>query len=163
GPFTLKSAFQPIFAFRGERLEIAAFEGLIRPFRDGQGMSPGAFFRLVPAGDRLHVETLSRTLHLLNAGACLDPSMALFVNFDPTLVSDAELVAHALRDMRLVMHEAGIDPARMVWRDARHRRVLGLAAADRLDRRILDVVGRVEIRLAGTEADHVAAFGLQLP
>jgi EAL domain-containing protein (putative c-di-GMP-specific phosphodiesterase class I) len=114
GPFALKSAFQPIFAFRGERLEIAAFEGLIRPFRDGQGMSPGTFFRAVPPADRLHVETLTRTLHLLNAGACLDPAAALFVNFDPSLVSDAELIGHALRDMRLVLHEAGIDPARIV-------------------------------------------------
>lgn len=114
GPFTLRSAFQPIFAFRGERLEIAAFEGLIRPFRDGQGMPPGTFFRLVPAGDRLHVETLSRTLHLLNAGACLDDEAALFINFDPSLVANAELVTHALRDMRLVLHEAGIEPSRIV-------------------------------------------------
>ncbi len=119
GPFTLKSAFQPIFAFRGERLEIAAFEGLIRPFRDGQGVSPGAFFRAVPPADRLHVETLTRTLHLLNAGVCLlsataGPAASLFVNFDPSLVSDRELIAHALRDMRLVLHEAGIDPARVV-------------------------------------------------
>jgi EAL domain-containing protein (putative c-di-GMP-specific phosphodiesterase class I) len=114
GPFTLKSAFQPIFAFRGERLEIAAFEGLIRPFRDGQGMSPGVFFRAVPPADRLHVETLTRTLHLLNGGACLDPATSLFVNFDPSLASDAELIAHAVRDMRLVLHEAGIDARRIV-------------------------------------------------
>ena len=33
----------------------------------------------------------------------------------------------------------------------------GPAALDRLDRRLLDVVGRVEIRLAGAEPDHVAA------
>ena len=32
-----------------------------------------------------------------------------------------------------------------------------LSAFDRLDRRLLDVVGRVKIRLAGTKADHVAA------
>lgn len=114
GPFVLKSAFQPIFAFRGERLEIAAFEGLIRPFRDGEGMPPGTFFRTVPAADRLHVETLSRTLHLLNAGTCLDPATSLFINFDPSLASDAELIAHAVRDMRLVLHEAGIEASRIV-------------------------------------------------
>ena len=33
----------------------------------------------------------------------------------------------------------------------------GLAALDRLDRRLLDVVRRVEVRLAGAEPDHVAA------
>ncbi len=114
GPYTLRSAFQPIFAFRGERLEVAAFEGLIRPFRDSEPLSPGDFFRSVPPSDRLHVETLTRTLHLLNAGACLDPAAALFVNFDPSLVADRELISHALRDMRLVLHEAGIDPRRIV-------------------------------------------------
>lgn len=115
GVFRLKSAFQPIFAFRpGERLEVTAFEGLIRPFRDGEGLAPGAFFNAVPAADRMHVETLTRTLHLLNAGACLDPSAALFVNFDPSLFSQPEVARNALRDMRLVLHEAAIDPARVV-------------------------------------------------
>ena len=41
GPFMLKSAFQPIYGFNGGKLSIAAFEGLIRPFRNGGGMSPG--------------------------------------------------------------------------------------------------------------------------
>jgi len=40
--------------------------------------------------------------------------------------------------------------------DAGDRRILGLATADRLDRGVLDVIGRVEIRLAGTEPDNVA-------
>jgi len=114
GVYTLKSAFQPIFAFRNGKLEIAAFEGLIRPFRDGQGVSPAVFFNAVPAADRLHVETLSRTLHLLNAGAFLDPATALFVNFDPSVFSERAITDTALREMRLVLHEAGIDPRRIV-------------------------------------------------
>lgn len=115
GVYTLKSAFQPIFAFDAEgRLAIAAFEGLIRPFRDGERVSPGTFFCNVPAPDRLHVETLTRTLHLLNAGACLDPATDLFVNFDPSLFCDRAVSDKALRDMRLVLHEAGIAPERVV-------------------------------------------------
>ncbi|MBO6718365.1 MAG: EAL domain-containing protein [Rhizobiaceae bacterium] len=114
GVFTLKSAFQPIFAFRDGKLEITAFEGLIRPFRDGAGMSPGVFFNLVPAQDRLHVETLSRTLHLLNAGACLDKRARIFVNFDPSVFVEKTIADNALREMRLVLHEAGIDHGRIV-------------------------------------------------
>lgn len=114
GVFTLKSAFQPIFAFHDGKLEIAAFEGLLRPFRDGQGMSPGTFFNLVSAQDRLHVETLSRTLHLLNAGACLDRRARIFVNFDPSVFVERTVAANALRDMRLVLHEAEIAPERIV-------------------------------------------------
>jgi EAL domain-containing protein (putative c-di-GMP-specific phosphodiesterase class I) len=114
GVFTLKSAFQPIFAFDHGKVRIAAFEGLIRPFRGEDGLSPGVFFGLIPPGDRLHVETLMRTLHLLNAGACLDPAASIFVNFDPSLFVERAVVDGALRDMRLVLHEAGIDPRRIV-------------------------------------------------
>lgn len=114
GVCTLKSAFQPLFAFRGGRLRVAAFEGLLRPFRDDGAFSPGAFFASVPEPDRFHVETLSRTLHLLNAGACLDPAKDIFVNFDPSLFADAGIAESALRDMRLVLHEANVEPARVV-------------------------------------------------
>ncbi|TYR30492.1 EAL domain-containing protein [Mesorhizobium microcysteis] len=109
GPFTLKSAFQPIFSFDRGKLVMAAFEGLLRPFRDGEVMSPPAFFASLSAAERLHVETLARTLHILNAGAHLDPAKKLFINFDPSVFSDREIIANALRDMRLTMHEAGID------------------------------------------------------
>jgi EAL domain-containing protein (putative c-di-GMP-specific phosphodiesterase class I) len=114
GVHSLKSAFQPIFAFENGKVRIAAFEGLIRAFRDGEPVSPGNFFRSVPSVDRFHVETLTRTLHILNAGACLDPSVSIFVNFDPSLFTDRALVDVAIRDMRLVLHEAGIHPSRIV-------------------------------------------------
>src|SRR5690606_17575485 len=42
-------------------------------------------------------------------------------------------------------------------------RVLGLAATNGFDRRQLDVLRRVEVRLSGPEADHIAALALQLP
>jgi EAL domain-containing protein (putative c-di-GMP-specific phosphodiesterase class I) len=114
GGYTLRSAFQPIFAFREGRLELTAFEGLIRPFRDGEGVSPGQFFGVVPPADRLAVETLSRTLHLLNAAACLPRHVTIFVNFDPSVFVERAVADTALREMRLVLHEAGIDPSRVV-------------------------------------------------
>jgi len=114
GVYVLKSAFQPIFRFADGTLSIAAFEGLIRPFRDGEAVAPGNFFRSIPAGDRLHVETLTRTLHLLNAGEFLDPAAMLFVNFDPSVFSEREIAEKALREMRLTLHEAHIDPKRIV-------------------------------------------------
>lgn len=114
GLYTLKSAFQPIFRFEDGKLSVAAFEGLIRPFRDGQAVSPGVFFHSVAPADRLHVETLTRTQHLLNAGEFLDPSTMLFVNFDPSVFGVREVSENALRDMRLVLHEAGIDAERIV-------------------------------------------------
>jgi EAL domain-containing protein (putative c-di-GMP-specific phosphodiesterase class I) len=114
GIYTLQSAFQPIFAFRGGKLSVVAFEGLIRPFRDGEPQSPMGFFSSCPAGDRLHIEALTRTLHLLNAGACLPEEASIFINFDPSVFTDRAIADHALRDMRLVLHEAGIDARRVV-------------------------------------------------
>ncbi|TIT77095.1 MAG: EAL domain-containing protein [Mesorhizobium sp.] len=114
GIYTLQSAFQPIFAFNEGKLSVIAFEGLIRPFRDGEPQSPMSFFGTCRAGDRLHIEALTRTLHLLNAGACLPEEASVFVNFDPSVFTDRAIVDKALRDMRLVLHEAGIDPRRIV-------------------------------------------------
>jgi EAL domain-containing protein (putative c-di-GMP-specific phosphodiesterase class I) len=114
GIYTLQSAFQPIFAFKEGKLSVVAFEGLIRPFRDGEPQSPVSFFGTCPAGDRLHIEALTRTLHLLNAGACLPQEASIFINFDPSVFTDRGIADKALRDMRLVLHEAGIDPPRIV-------------------------------------------------
>lgn len=112
--FRLESAFQPIFAFGGGKLGVVAFEGLLRPFRAGELVAPAPFFASVPALERLHVETLARTLHLLNAAACLDPAASIFVNFDPSLFVERAVADMALRDMKLVLHEADIAPERVV-------------------------------------------------
>jgi len=114
GPYTLKSAFQPIFEFVDGRLPLAAFEGLLRPFRNGKPESPASFFATCQTGDRLHVEALARTLHLLNAGACLPGQVSVFINFDPSVVTERAIADNALREMRLVLHEAGVDPRRVV-------------------------------------------------
>jgi EAL domain-containing protein (putative c-di-GMP-specific phosphodiesterase class I) len=114
GPFMLSSAFQPIFRFVDGKLRIAAFEGLVRPVREGKRVSPGAFFKLVPATDRLGIETLTRTLHLQNAARFLDPSTYLFVNFDPSVYTEAEVARDALRGMLRTLDDFHIDRARVV-------------------------------------------------
>jgi EAL domain-containing protein (putative c-di-GMP-specific phosphodiesterase class I) len=114
GPFQLRSAFQPIFAFRDGKLPIAAFEGLIRPFRNDEPVSPAAFFASLPAVDRLHVETLTRVMHLTNAAACLPREASIFVNFDPSVFVDRAIADAALHDMRQVLHQVGLDPQRIV-------------------------------------------------
>lgn len=114
GAFTLETAFQPIFAFRDGKLEIVAYEGLLRPSRDGAPVAPTTFFNEIAAVDRLAVETLTRTLHLLNAAIWLDADATIFVNFDPSIFTERSVVDNALRDLRLVLHEAGIEPYRVI-------------------------------------------------
>ncbi|MBZ0163363.1 MAG: EAL domain-containing protein [Notoacmeibacter sp.] len=121
GLFGIRSAFQPIFEFCEGKLAISAFEGLVRPVRDGHAVSPGQFFKAIPQVDRMEVETLTRTLHILNAGKYLDPATNLFVNFDPAVFIDQDIIDEVLRDMRLTLREAEIDPARIVCEVTEHR------------------------------------------
>lgn len=114
GRFLLRSAFQPIFAFEKGKLKIAAYEGLIRPFEGRQSVGPGKFFASIGAADRFRVETLTRTLHVLNAGSRLGSEASLFLNFDPSVFTDRIIADNALKDLRLGLHEAGIDPVRVV-------------------------------------------------
>src|SRR5262249_24801304 len=57
--------------------------------------------------------------------------------------------------------ELGADGRAQLW-NAADLRVFRLAPPHRLERGVLDALGRVEIRLARTERDHVDAAGPQL-
>jgi EAL domain-containing protein (putative c-di-GMP-specific phosphodiesterase class I) len=143
GPYVLKSAFQPIFALVSEKPVIAAFEGLIRPFRDGVLVPPDLFFPAIDAVDRFHVETLARNLHLLNAGKFLPDNTDLFLNFDPSLFTDRSLADVALRDMRLLMGEADIASERVVCEVTEQR----APSADAL-RRLVEALRAQGFRIA---------------
>jgi EAL domain-containing protein (putative c-di-GMP-specific phosphodiesterase class I) len=114
GPFVLRSAFQPIFAFEAGRLSVAAFEGLLRPFRDGEPLPPLTFLNGIPAAERLLVEKLAHTLHLLNAAHSLPEAAAIFINFDPSVFIDHAIAEATVHEMRLTLSETGIDPRRVV-------------------------------------------------
>lgn len=115
GSFFLETAFQPIFAFQpDEQPKLVAYEGLVRPSLGGERISPMIFFNAIAPAERLNVETLTRTLHLLNGAACLPQEASIFVNFDPSLFTERAVADSALRDMRHVMEEVGISPCRVV-------------------------------------------------
>lgn len=113
--YELHTAFQPVFRFnRDAKLSITAYEGLVRPFREGRPVSPYRFFSGVAPEDRFEVEKLTRNLHLLNAGACLNPKVRVFVNIDPSLFASRRDIDLTLRDMHVALKHAGLDPARIV-------------------------------------------------
>lgn len=120
-PFRIRSAFQPIFAFREGRLVMGAFEGLARPFRNGAPVSPGTFFGLIPPADRFAVEGMLRNLHLLNAATFLPPDSSVFINFDPSVLTDRLIVDQVVREMHLVLRQAAIEPGRIVCEITEHR------------------------------------------
>jgi EAL domain-containing protein (putative c-di-GMP-specific phosphodiesterase class I) len=114
GPFALRSAFQPIFTFEADKLSVSAFEALLRPFRGDEQLPPQAFFNSILTSERLFVENLAHTLHLLNAARFLPESAAIFINFDPSVFTDPAVAEATIRDMRVTLAETGIDPHRVV-------------------------------------------------
>jgi EAL domain-containing protein (putative c-di-GMP-specific phosphodiesterase class I) len=109
GPYLLQSALQPIFAELPDgRLQIAVLKGLIRASSHGAPCSPADFFQSVPEDERVAVDGLCRSLHILNAGALGRRDVSLIVNFHPGLY----LTPQAVR-LRLAAHEAGLPPERI--------------------------------------------------
>lgn len=114
GPFVLRSAFQPIFAFEAGKLPVSAFEALLRPFRGEEQLQPLAFLNSILAAERLPVENLLQTLHLLNAARWLPQQAAVFVNFDPSVFVDPAVAEATIHEMRVTLAETDIDPHRIV-------------------------------------------------
>lgn len=129
-PFTLKSAFQPIFRFEAGRLAIAGFECLLRPFRDGLVQSPARFLAALPVAERVHVEALSRSLHLANAADFLPADTTIFLNFDPSVFADHAAAAATVGHLRRMASELAIAPHRLVCEVTEMEAVSETALAD---------------------------------
>lgn len=114
GAFILKSAFQPIFTFEAGKLSTSAFEALLRPFRGEEMLQPLAFLNSILTTERLLVENLAHTLHLLNAARWLPENAAIFVNFDPSVFVNPVVAEATIHEMRVTLSQTGIDPHRVV-------------------------------------------------
>ncbi|TJV43490.1 MAG: EAL domain-containing protein [Mesorhizobium sp.] len=142
GDFRLRSAYQPIFAPRGDTLHPVAVEGLIEPHRAGRPGSPRAFFEGVAAPDRLFVETMCRVLHLRNFHNIGVDGLDLFFNYNP-LVNDH--AGRALAEIRLMsrhLGELGLAPRMLVCE------ITEQAADDALLARLAREMRRDGIRIA---------------
>ncbi|MBZ9997555.1 EAL domain-containing protein [Mesorhizobium sp. BH1-1-4] len=142
GDFRLRSAYQPIYAPRGDSLYPAAVEGLIEPHRAGRPGSPRMFFDSLAAADRLFVETMCRVLHLRNFHNIGVDGLDLFFNYNP-LVNDH--AGRALAEIRLMsrhLDELGLAPAMLVCE------ITEQAADDALLARLVREMRRGGIRIA---------------
>ncbi|SOC45834.1 EAL domain-containing protein (putative c-di-GMP-specific phosphodiesterase class I) [Rhizobium subbaraonis] len=112
GPYTLKSAFQPILRETSEGMfSLEAIEGLVRVECDGALVAPADFLALVPQDDRPMVDSLCRSLHILNAGSLCKPDAVLLVNSQPGLFRSAHAIRQEIDRMRLAAHEAALAPS----------------------------------------------------
>ncbi len=114
GPFELRSAFQPIFAFRNKNVAVSAYEALMRPFVDDRPVPLGNFFPRVPDEERSAVEALARRLHLFNAGKSIGKEASLFINFNPSLFAGGDDRLKALDEIRGILADVKLDADRIV-------------------------------------------------
>lgn len=115
GNYTLQSALQPIFSQDDVgNLEVHAFEGLIRPSRGGEPVRPAQFFPEVAVDDRAMIDSLCRTLHILNTGALKRSKAKLFVNFHPGMFITASDIRREVEQIRIAANEAGMGVERIV-------------------------------------------------
>lgn len=113
--FNLKSALQPIFRrTTNGALDIDSFEGLVRPHRNGEPVTPGEFFSLVAPGDIENIDSILRTVHILNTGRLNRARARIFVNFHPGLFQTPAKMRQEVERMRLAAHEAGLTADRIV-------------------------------------------------
>lgn len=111
----LQSALQPIFRHNeaGELL-IHSFEGLVRASIDGQPCAPAEFFATVAKADIGYVDSVLRTIHILNTGRLGRPGVHVFVNFTPGLYRNDHEIRQEAERLRLAAREAGLQPDQIV-------------------------------------------------
>jgi EAL domain-containing protein (putative c-di-GMP-specific phosphodiesterase class I) len=114
-PYTLKSALQPIFRRLSDgRFDIDSFEGLVRPYHGAELVSPAQLFAQVRPDDIEAIDSILRTIHILNTGALERSRARIFVNFHPGLFRTPAKMRQEVERMRLSAHEAGMSPDRIV-------------------------------------------------
>lgn len=114
GRYVLHSALQPILRETAQGvLELEAIEGLVRIDCDGAPVAPVDFFALVDEADRAMVDSLCRSLHILNAGHMRRRDVTLLVNMQPGLFQSPHAMRQEVDRMRLAAHEAGLSPQRI--------------------------------------------------
>ena len=144
---------QPLGARRDRRFEVVRLQleaGLLRAAHDHRRA----------AGEQGHVG-------IGNPVRCRDDHLVARIEGRHQGVVDDLLAAGADADLigaigQPVLARELADDRRLEFRRTVDRGVFGLPCLDRADRRGLDVVRRVEVRLAGAQPDHVASGRLEL-
>jgi EAL domain-containing protein (putative c-di-GMP-specific phosphodiesterase class I) len=114
GPLRLHTAYQPIYRIGARELVIEAWEGLIRPTRDGLAVSPGELFEHVEPGDHLFVECMCRALHLRNYRNAGELTHDLFINVNPAIYESVEVIEREFDFMFSILGKYGLSPHRLV-------------------------------------------------
>jgi EAL domain-containing protein (putative c-di-GMP-specific phosphodiesterase class I) len=104
--FRLRAAHRPVFALRGEMLEMVGAEGLVLPFRDGVAVSADRFLGEIDPAEADAVHGLLQAIVLQNHAHVSD-EISLFLECSPLAGTAAAALAERAA-------EAGVEPHRLV-------------------------------------------------
>lgn len=107
----LRSVFQPIFSL--SHCRIVGYEGLLRASLDGGvAVNPGDVFKTAHSeAEIVHLDRLSRALHVHNFSQCPDDLSWLFLNIDPQVIVRGKYYGSFFADL---LHHFQLPPARVV-------------------------------------------------
>ncbi len=122
GPFTLKTALQPIFGRGGDgRVRLRGLEALLRLFRADRPYPTVDFLARVGGRDRLALDDLIRSLHLTNASLENAPGILLFLNINPALYDNSRIVASQVDGLTRQAADSHFPAHRIVCEITEHR------------------------------------------
>lgn len=163
GALTLFSAYQPIYALDGGHgLQLAAFEGLIRPRRGSEPVSPAALFGNIDPGDQLFVECLCRALHLRNYPNAVPGGQLLFININPAIYESIEVVEREFKFMFSILAKYDLSPERLVC-EVIETEALSQGAMERLWSMLRDHGAKLAIDDFGAGRSGIDRYRLMQP
>ncbi|MEM9330069.1 MAG: EAL domain-containing protein [Pseudomonadota bacterium] len=91
--FVLKPAYQPIFSVDTfGTWKISGFEGLVRPFQNGEQIETAEFFAEVSDEDQLFIQCMCMALHIRGYKNVLPKERTLFVNVDVSMFPSIDIL-----------------------------------------------------------------------
>ena len=88
GPYTLRSAYQPIYAITPNGLSLYAYEALVRPEAANRKVYPAELFDPGAGHDLGELDRLCRSIHIRNYQLVQIENATLFLNINPSHFTD---------------------------------------------------------------------------
>lgn len=126
----IRTAYQPVFRCKGERLLPVAFEALARPYRGAAQLMPANYFAALPRERLAVVEGHLRHIHVRNATHLPAGARRLFLNIHPAALDGQSAIDEALTALGADLRLAGIAPPDVVCEITEQRERPGDALKD---------------------------------
>lgn len=114
GPYSLHTAFQPIFQTGPDGSAIGGYHGLVRIERQGDGYAPAEFLNTIDPRDLAHVDSQVAALHIRNARIFAETGATIHLPRNPRHFHTLQDMKADAERLRAAADAAGISPRRIV-------------------------------------------------